>query len=84
MCIRDSANAVQLARCDNQHIMGLQRHGLARNRNRVGTLDGGDDLARGMPVPVSYTHLDVYKRQQDKKRKQEYECTKSYCHYSGW
>ena len=44
------ANAVQLARCDNQHIMGLQRHGLARNRNRVGTLDGGDDLARGMPV----------------------------------
>lgn len=55
------ANAVQLARCDNQHIMGLQRHGLARNRNRVGALDGGDDLARGMPVQweIGVLHVAV-------------------------
>ena len=41
--------------------MGLQRHGLARNRNRVGTLDGGDDLARGMPVQweIGVLHVAV-------------------------
>ena len=43
-------DAVQLARGDDQHIVGLQRHGLARDRDRVSTLDGGDDLAGSVPV----------------------------------
>ena len=29
----------------------------------------------GLPVPVSYTHLDVYKRQVDEEQKKSVKCT---------
>ena len=62
MCIRDRADAVQAV-----ELVGRQAHG-------VHALEGDGDLAHGLggvyvqvavgPCPVSYTHLDVYKRQR--------------------
>ena len=49
MCIRDSPLAVNAA---GDPAAGLPRHGAA-------AANPGD-----RPVPVSYTHLDVYKRQR--------------------
>ena len=54
MCIRDSLILAADAQRD-----GVPRHGGVTEQDV-----GGNGAQRGVPDPVSYTHLDVYKRQE--------------------
>ena len=56
MCIRDSLQAVQQAG-------KLGRHIALAPATQVGTDDGHHAAVQHRAGPVSYTHLDVYKRQ---------------------
>ena len=77
MCIRDSFYAVYRAVCfvdiagRNSHLLPLAGLGLCAGRigEALGTFFPerllGDQLYSTILVPVSYTHLDVYKRQPE-------------------
>ena len=63
MCIRDSQNAVRLdlvVHDQNKHHDGPRRLGVQVGRGAP-QADNADQVAPD--APVSYTHLDVYKRQ---------------------
>ena len=53
MCIRDSISAIYTEESDNQ----------ARLNNASSLSDYRHDVLEATANPVSYTHLDVYKRQ---------------------